>query len=507
MDLNLCLKVLDAEQIRQADQFTIKNEPIHSIDLMERASEEFFKWFTAQFSLDYPIVIFCGTGNNGGDGLVICRLLNEAGYLVSLFCVGNPDAGSRDFKINYDFIQNYDIPQTVIDENNFPELGTNTIIIDAIFGSGLSRPISGIIADLINHLNKQPCAFRIAVDIASGLACNERYDEGAIMSATHTVSFQVPKLSLLLPENETQSGQLVIRSIGLIEEYIQSLSSSFYYSTEHFIGSFIRSRGKFSHKGTAGKNLLVAGGLGKMGAAVLASKACLRSGAGLLTVHSPGCGVNILQNSVPEAMVIVDEQEDLISNMHSLSGYDTIGIGPGIGKDKLTAQAMSQILDQFDKPIVIDADALNILSDNKEWIKKIPKGSVLTPHPGEFKRLVGEWNDDYERLDKQIRFCAEHDLIVLLKGANSSICNSDGTVIFNSTGNPGMATGGSGDVLTGIITALLGQGYSGYESAVLGGYLHGLSGDLYIRKNAEESLVASDLIEFLSRAIRKVSRR
>lgn len=507
MDLNLCLKVLDAEQIRQADQFTIKNEPIHSIDLMERASEEFVKWFTAQFSADSPVVIFCGTGNNGGDGLVICRLLNEAGYMVSLFCVGDPDSGSRDFKINYDYIQNYDIPQTVIEEGNFPELTTGTIIIDAIFGSGLSRPVVGLIADLINHLNEQPCGFRVAVDIASGLGCNERFEEGAVMLATHTVSFQVPKLSLLLPDNEKQSGQLVIKSIGLVEEYIQSLSSSFYYSTEEFIKSFIRSRGKFSHKGTAGKNLLVAGGLGKMGAAVLTSKACLRSGAGLLTVHAPGCGINVLQNSVPEAMVIVDEQNHLISNMNSISEFDVIGVGPGIGTDKMTTLAINQILDQFDRPMVIDADALNILSESKEWIEKIPKGSVLTPHPGEFRRLVGDWNDDYERLDKQIRFCAEHDLIVLLKGANSSICNSDGTVIFNSTGNPGMATGGSGDVLTGIITALLGQGYSGYESAVLGAHLHGLSGDLYVGKYTEESLIASDLIDFLPEAFRKVSGR
>ncbi|MEP3388248.1 MAG: NAD(P)H-hydrate dehydratase, partial [Reichenbachiella sp.] len=213
------------------------------------------------------------------------------------------------------------------------------------------------------------------------------------------------------------------------------------------------------------------------------------------------------QNSVPEAMVIVDEQDHLISKMNSISEYDVIGVGPGIGTDKMTTLVISQILDQFDLPMVIDADALNILSENKEWIEKIPKGSVLTPHPGEFRRLIGDWNDDYERLDKQIRFCAEHDLIVLLKGANSSICNSDGTVIFNSTGNPGMATGGSGDVLTGIITALLGQGYSGYESAVLGAHLHGLSGDLYVRKYTEETLIASDLIDFLPEAFRKVSGR
>ncbi|SMD36542.1 NAD(P)H-hydrate epimerase [Reichenbachiella faecimaris] len=504
MDFNFCLKVLDAEQIRQADQFTIKNEPIHSIDLMERASEEFARWFTALFDKNMPVVIFCGTGNNGGDGLVICRLLNDAGYTVSLFCVGDPDSGSRDFKINYDIIQNYDIPQTVIDKSNFPTLGKDTVIIDAIFGSGISRPITGLIADLINHLNAEPCEYRVAVDIASGLGCNHRFEGGAIMNASHTVSFQVPKLSLFLPQNENQSGELIIKSIGLVEEYIQSLSSNYYFSTPAFVRSFVKHRSKFSHKGRAGKNLLVAGSHGKLGAAILAGKACLRSGAGLLTIHTPGCGQNVLQNSVPEAMIVVDEHDKLISNMESISAFDVIGIGPGIGTDKLTASAVNQILDQFDKPMVIDADALNILSENNNWVEKIPQGSVLTPHPGEFKRLVGDWSDDYDRLNRQIEFCTKHKVVVLLKGANTSISNPEGIVVFNSTGNPGMATAGSGDVLTGIITALLGQGYSGFEAALLGAHLHGLAGDLFVRKNAEESLIASDLLEYLPRAMRKV---
>lgn len=504
MDFNLCLKVLDAEQIRQADQFTIKNEPIHSIDLMERASEEFTRWFTGLFDTSIPVVIFSGTGNNGGDGLVICRLLNDAGYTVSLFCVGDPDSGSRDFKINYDFIQNYDIPQTVINKDNFPTLGKDTVIIDAIFGSGLSRSITGLIADLINHLNAEPCEYRVAVDIASGLGCDRRFEGGAIMNASHTVSFQVPKLSLLLPQNEDQSGELVIRSIGLVEEYIQSLSSNYYFATLPFIKSFVRHRSRFSHKGRAGKNLLVAGSHGKMGAAILAARACLRSGAGLLTIHTPGCGQNILQNSVPEAMAIIDDHNAIVSNMKSISGFDVIGVGPGLGTDKMTAKAFKQILDQFDRPMVIDADALNILSENKDWIAQIPAGSVLTPHPGEFKRLVGGWSDDYERLNKQIEFCAKHQVVVLLKGANTSICNPEGVVVFNSTGNPGMATGGSGDVLTGMITALVGQGYDGFEAALLGAYMHGLSGDLYVKKHAEESLVASDLLEYLPKAMRKI---
>lgn len=504
MDFNLCLKVLDAEQIRQADQFTIKNEPIHSIDLMERASEEFVSWFTECFDREFPVVVFCGTGNNGGDGLVICRLLSEAGYTVSLFCIGNPEAGSRDFKINFDYIQNYNIPQTIINEGNFPSLSKDSVIVDAIFGSGLSRPVTGRYADLINHLNAEPCEHRVAVDIASGLGCDQNFENGAVMNVTHTVSFQVPKLSLLLPDNECNSGELIIRSIGLIEEYIQSLPSNYYYSTPAFIRSFLKSRGKFIHKGKVGKNLLVAGAFGKMGAALLAGKACVRAGAGLLTIHAPGCGSHILQTGLPEAIVSADPEKQLITRVNELDSYDVVAVGPGIGKNKLTAQALKSILQGFSKPMVIDADALNILAENQDWLTMIPEDSVLTPHPGEFKRLVGNWENDYERLEKQIEFSKKYKVIVLLKGAHSSVCNSHGTVLFNSTGNPGMATGGSGDVLTGVIAALLGQGYGGFESAILGAYLHGLAGDLFARKKAEESLIASDLIDLLPKAIRKV---
>lgn len=506
MDLNLCLKVLDAEQIRQADQFTIKNEPIHSIDLMERASEEFVHWFTERFRKSHPVVVFCGTGNNGGDGLVICRLLNSAGYTVSLFCIGDPGKGSRDFKINFDYIQNYDIPQTDLDSGELPVLGKDTIVIDAIFGSGLSREVTGRYAEVIQHVNTQPCEIRVAVDIASGLGCDRRFAGGAIMKATHTVSFQVPKLSLLLPDNEDHSGELIIKSIGLIEEYIQSLSSSYYFSSLRFVRSFVKPRAKFLHKGRAGRNLLVAGGIGKMGAALLASRACLRSGAGLLTVHTPTCGLEVLQIGIPEAMISIDKNDNMVSGVSNLEAFDVIGVGPGIGTNAATAKAIGDLLKKFDRPMVLDADALNILSENRSWLEDIPAGSVITPHPGEFKRLVGEWSDDYDRLQKQIEFAKKYNIVVLLKGAYSSICNPKGVVIFNSTGNPGMATGGSGDVLTGIITALIGQGYSAFESAVLGAYLHGMSGDLYAKKNTEESLVASDLVEYLPKALQKLTK-
>jgi NAD(P)H-hydrate epimerase len=506
MDINLCLKILNAEQIRKADQFTIKNEPIPSIDLMERASETLVDWFVQHFSKDHPVAIFCGTGNNGGDGLVIARLLNNRNYNVEIHCIGSPASRSRDFKINFDYIQDYITPNIIKDKDAFPQYGKDTVIIDAIFGSGLSRPVQGLYEQLINHLNELPSKNKIAVDLASGLSCEKRFNEGAIMKVSHSVSFQAPKLSQILPQNDSYTGELAIENIGLNEEFIQSLPSDYYYGTPTFISSILKKRKKYAHKGSIGKNLIIAGSLGKMGAAVLSGRACMKAGAGLLTMHVPTCGLNVLQTSTPEAMVTIDEHSDYVTKIENLKSYDAIGVGPGIGTHPETHRVIKSLLNTCEQPIVIDADAINILAKNKDWIASLPKGSILTPHPGEFERLVGKWENDYERLRLQKDFCLAHKVTVVLKGAHTSICDENGTIVFNSTGNPGMATGGSGDVLTGFITAFSGQGYKSFESAILGVYLHGLAGDLYANEYSEETLIASEIINFLPLAFRNVSK-
>ncbi|MFT7033387.1 MAG: hydroxyethylthiazole kinase-like uncharacterized protein yjeF, partial [Cyclobacteriaceae bacterium] len=324
-----------------------------------------------------------------------------------------------------------------------------------------------------------------------------------IIECDETISFQIPKLAFYLPQNNKYVGQLTIVDIGLNTEFIDDQKSQLFIVTKEYVQSILKNRNIYTHKGSMGRNLLIAGSKGKMGAAILSVRACLRSGAGLVTAYIPECGYNILQTASPESMVITDPMEDIISHMPSVENYNSIGIGPGIGTSEPTVKVLRSLLADAEQPLVLDADALNIISKNN-LMELIPENSVLTPHPGEFERLVGKWSDDYERLDKQIELSRKRKIVILLKGAYSSISDSQGKVCFNTTGNPGMATAGSGDVLTGIITSLIGQGYKSYEAAILGSYLHGLAGNLFVSTASEEGLVASDLIKLLPKAFSEV---
>ncbi|UXP32848.1 NAD(P)H-hydrate dehydratase [Reichenbachiella agarivorans] len=504
MNLNLCLKILDAKQIRQADLRTIQSEPIASIDLMERASEAFVTLFVAKYRVDRPVKVFCGTGNNGGDGLAIARMLLAYNYQVEVYIIGDPDQGSPDFAINYRFVQTQLTPRSLTDSASFPVLESKDLVIDAIFGSGLSRPIIGFYGELIEYINQSDAKEVVAVDIASGLGCSQTFIGGSVMQVTRTITFQSPKLSQLLPSHATFTGELKIVDIGLDWQFIAGLPSDSYFLTRCFIQSILRTRGKYIHKGEAGRCLIVAGSHGMMGAAVLSAKACMRSGTGLLTMCVPRCGVDIVQVSVPEVLVITSDGDERMEGYVAIDSFDAIGIGPGIGTDASTAETLLSVLQSSNQPMVLDADALNILSQNPSWLEFIPKDSVLTPHPGEFKRLVGQWQDDYHRLDLQKALAKQYSIYVLVKGAHTTIACPDGTVFFNSTGNPGMATAGSGDVLTGMITSFLGQGYSSLEAVLIACYVHGLAGDIYARTHAEQSLIASDIIDNISFSLRSI---
>jgi len=508
MDLNSCLKVLNSEQIRQADQFTINNEPIASIDLMERASKTFVHSFVKVFTDGSQVMVVCGTGNNGGDGLVIARLLSAYNFEMEVFVIGDPEKGSRDFQVNFEIILGFLKPIKIKTVRDFPVFEKDAIVIDAIFGSGLSRSVSGIYGQLIDHINQSPCDQIVAVDIASGLGSDEVFPKGKIIEVSHTFSFEVPKLSLLLPQNEQYSGQVTIESIGLNKEYMNTLESSYYVLTHEFIATRLKDRNIFMHKGQAGRALIYAGEKGSMGAAILAGRACMKSGSGLLTIYAPQSENTIVQLGVPEA---ISRAYTPKSGLPDLSTFDCIGIGPGIGVSDASWNRLRSIIDHppAGRPLVLDADAINILSKDQKLLGKLPKNTILTPHPGEFRRLVGAWKDDYHRLQLQKQFSAKYNVIVLLKGANTSISNpsSGGQVFFNPTGNPGMATGGSGDVLTGIIVGLLAQGYEPLEATLLGVWLHGLAGDIYVDEFGPESLVASDLINYLPAAFQAVRRQ
>lgn len=492
-------KILSSEQIRKVDQFTIQNQPIASIDLMEKASKAFVSWFLKKHGVRNLIKVFCGTGNNGGDGMVISRLLIEYGCEVEVYLIGSISNGTEDFRINLERLKKMHNPVELKKEEDFPVLSQNDLILDALFGSGLTRPVKGLHFSLINHINASGTTKVIAVDIASGLYSDQNASGEMSVKCTETVTFQIPKLAFYLPQNDESTGDLFVVDIGLDQNYIAGQKTDHYLITPEFIKSIFKTREKYTHKGKMGRNLIIAGSKGKIGAAVLTTRACLRAGAGLVTVYLPECGYEIIQGAAPEAMVITDADQNELTHIPDIERYNAIGVGPGIGRSKATVEALITLLKRANQPLVLDADALNIIAE-EGLMEFVPENSILTPHPREFKRLVGDWNNDFERLDKQIEFSKKYKVVLLLKGAHTSISNIDGKVIFNTTGNPGMATGGSGDVLTGIVIGLFGQGYDSLEATLLGAYLHGLAGNLYAKENSEEGLIAGDLIEFLPKS-------
>ena len=499
------MKILSSPQIRKADQFTIENEPIPSIKLMERAAKGFTDWFVRYYPKKGCVHVFCGTGNNGGDGMAICRLLIASGWKVVPYII-NPDARmSVDFKMNYLTLREmHEVKKIATKDDLEIDFKKEDKIIDAIFGSGLTRKISGIYGYVIQAINQSDCEI-ISVDIPSGLYADKPSTSKQIVQADHTVSFQLPKLAFLMPENGSYVKNFHTVNIGLHEDFLEKESTDYYYIQKSSIKNHFNERPRHSFKNQFGHALLISGSYGKMGACTLAARSCLRTGAGLLTVHVPKCGYEIVQVAIPEAMVSVDSEMRFIQNIPDVSSYSAIGIGPGIDTNIYTADAIDQLFNSYKKPIVIDADAINLIAQHKDLQNKIPENSILTPHPGEFKRLVGNWENDFDRLSIQQEWSKKHSVIIILKGSYTSVSLPIGKVFFNSTGNPGMATAGSGDVLTGMVTSLLAQGFSPENAAMSAVFLHGLAGDLAKEKLGESSLVGGDIIDHISDALKHMT--
>ncbi|NIJ52059.1 NAD(P)H-hydrate dehydratase [Dyadobacter arcticus] len=491
------MKILNVSQIRELDAYTIKHEPVSSLDLMERASNAFAGWFTNQFVNTRPVHIFCGKGNNGGDGLAIARILSIKSYDVRVTIIDYTSNASEDFQSNLLRLKDHLQPIHLQSMEDFPGIPANVVCIDALLGSGLSRPVEGILAEVIIKLNGLPNKL-VSIDIASGLYADQpNQKEDIIIEPDFTVAFQVPKLAFMLPQNAKFTGDWHLVNIGLSQEYIEKTETPYHYTEKSDAETIIRPRDKFSHKGTFGHALLIAGSYGKMGAAVLSGKACLRSGVGLLTMHLPSCGNDIIQISIPEAMALTDSDAKFITELPDLETYSAIGIGPGIGQNIMTAKMLETLLETAKVSVILDADALNLLSQNRALYDKLPENTILTPHPKEFQRLAGDSINEYDRLEIGRDFALKYKVIICLKGANTAVILPNGDVHFNSTGNPGMATGGTGDVLTGIITSLLAQKYSPAEAAILGVYQHGSAGDRAAEKKGQSALIASDVVDYL----------
>ena len=475
------MKIFPSSSIKKLDAYTIEHEPISSIDLMERAATALTKAITQRWTPQTPVIVFAGPGNNGGDALAVARMMAEKEYDVEVYLFNTKGELSADCQTNKEQIaamrnvKFHEISTQFVP----PTLTAEHLVIDGLFGSGLNKPLSGGFAAVVKYINSSPATV-VSIDIPSGLMGEENTFniKSNIIRADYTYSLQLPKLAFLFAENAEFVGKWELLDIQLSQEAIKQSETNYELTEAEDIRTLIKPRKQFAHKGNFGHALLIAGSKGMAGASILSARACLRSGVGLLTVHAPLCNCTILQTSVPEAMVESDADESCFAVPTDTDDYQAIAIGPGLGKSEETETALLEQLQHCQTPAVLDADALNILANHRHALTHLPKGSILTPHPKELERLVGKCQDSYERLTKACELAKNANVHIILKGAYSAIITPEGKCYFNPTGNPGMATGGSGDVLTGVILALLAQGYDTDAAARIGTYVHGLAGDI-----------------------------
>ncbi|MCI1778556.1 MAG: NAD(P)H-hydrate dehydratase [Bacteroidales bacterium] len=505
-------KLFTTSQITEIDRLTILKEPVADIDLMERASMRMAGWMYEHLPENKILWFFVGPGNNGGDALAVARMMADrtmsAGrnYACRVFLACSPAKlkGSpavnlsrlqKQDKVDLEFISSdAEIPEKSI------EIPDDVIVIDGLFGSGLNRKVSGPYRKIIDSINRSHAAV-ISIDIPSGLfgEDNSKNDLSGIVKADYTLTLEFPKICFFFPEHEDITGKITVLPIGLHPKAIDSINTSFFHLDRETVRSKRITRKIFSNKGTYGHALLIAGSEGKAGAAILSAEACLRGGAGLLTVHLPRPLVTLMQSAVPEAMCSADPSDTVFSEVPDCSRFSAIGAGPGIGRNERTAEALKNLLQKTSK-LVLDADALNIISDHPELLNLLPENTILTPHPKEFERLAGKWEDSWTRLCMQRDLSKKYKVIVVLKDARTSISLPNGEVWFNTTGNPGMATAGSGDVLTGLILGLLAQQYSPKDAALTAVYLHGRAGDLAEKETGQEALLSGDLPHYFGKA-------
>lgn len=509
------MKILSSVQLKSVDAYTIEHEPVSSIQLMERASRAVADKICARWGNETPVIIFAGPGNNGGDALAIARIMGEKGYKIKVYLFNTAGTLSPDCLTNKQRLADFqEVRRSTFGASNVeltevtsqftpPHLNQGDLVIDGLFGTGLSRPLNGGFASVVKYINSSPSTI-VSIDVPSGLMCEDNtYNVmNHIIRASYTYTIQFPKLAFFFAENEQYVGEWEVLDIGILDPENEDTQTPFFFTERTDIKPMLLTRSRFAHKGSVGHALLVAGKKGMAGAAVLSARACLRGGIGKLTIRTSECNTRILQTAVPEAVLSIDPDPNCFSQSFDTGDYDALAIGPGIGTSSNSVQAFIEQVSMAKCPVVIDADALNILGSHRGWIAQLPRRSILTPHKKELFGLISTTRNSYEELIRTRELAVRQQVYILIKGAYSAIVTPEGNVYFNSTGNPGMATAGSGDVLTGIILALLGQGYVPEAAIRLGVYLHGLAGDIAVEDLCHEGLIASDLVEYLPKAFK-----
>lgn len=505
------MKLPNALQMKELDEFTIQKRNIQSIELMEEAASKAASFIFSRYNdNDRPVTVFAGPGNNGGDGLAVARLMHGHGFTnIQVYLFNTNNSISEDCSANAERLKNEcpEIQFTEVTQTfEAPSLSSKTLVIDALFGTGINKPLSGGYAALVKLINSTRAEV-ISLDMPSGLMCEDNTfnSPSSIIRAKYTLTFGLPKLALILADNQRYAGEVHVLDINLAYEGLNDMDINFFISEPEEIRRLLKGRPKYGHKGTFGNGLLIAGKYGMAGAAVLAAKACLTSGAGKVTIHTPKKNNDILQIAVPEAVLQHDADDNIFTESVRTDHFQSVAIGPGLGTEKKTALALIEQISHTNVPLIIDADAINILGDHKGWIQQVPKNTIFTPHQEEMKRLGICNSDSYSVLLEAINMAQRYHFFIILKGHYTAICTPGGCVHFNPTGNSGMATAGSGDVLTGIILALTAQKYTTENACLLGTYLHGLAGDLAAQEKGEYSVTASDIITKLPEAFKTLN--
>jgi NAD(P)H-hydrate epimerase len=516
------MKIFTSGQIAEIDKVTLEKQHLSEYDLVARVAKRLFRWLRENIQLkNRRVFLFAGAGNNGNDVISLATMLGGKNIICDLFMMA-PDkkkfSYTRKELMEELYLFGTVHMKEVFDISDVPEIPSGALVIDGLFGTGLNKPVEGLYAEVIEKINESSATV-VSVDLPSGLMTEIKSSSKHIVRAHHTLTLEFPKLSLFHRENHEYTGTWSVVDIGLDEQTKEETSTPYFMIDSGVVEALLRRRDKYSHKGNYGHGFLIAGSYGMAGSAVLAAKGALRSGLGLLTVHVPRRLYDIMQISVPEAICTLDSSENVFTSCFGrgsfgynsdaygtdLDRYSAVAVGPGIGKAPETVNALSDILAKCDAPMVIDADAINIISSHKDMLGMIPENSVLTPHPKEFARIAGEYSDSRDGAEMQMKFSAENKVTVVLKGAHTSVSTPDGKLWFNSTGNPGMATAGSGDVLGGVILGLMTQGMEPGDAAVAGTYIHGLAGDIATSRIGEASLIAGDIVESLGEAFVKAS--
>lgn len=502
------MKILSCTQQREADAYTIEHNSILSINLMEKAAGLITDAICKRWDKSHRMVVFAGPGNNGGDAVAVARMLHLKNYQVQVILFNITGVLSDDCLTNVKRLQECGFTNYTEVSSQFdpPKLISNDVVIDGLFGAGINKPLSGGFAAVVQYINASQAKV-VSIDMPSGLMGedNSRNIRQNIIKADLTLTIHMPKLSFLFAENEDITGEWEVLDIGINREYENNAESNYEITEMNDVKKMLRPRKKFAHKGSFGHGVLIAGSYGMGGAAVLAARSCMKCGIGLLTIHTPVCNHQLLQMSIPEAMTQDDIDERFFAEPIELDNYQVLGIGPGLGQEDFTAQAIIDQISSSYIPTVIDADALNAFSSNRNYLNRIPKKSILTPHVKELERLVGRCSNTFERIQKAKDLASYLHCYIVLKGAWTVVITPEGKCYFNPTGNPGMATAGSGDVLTGILTSLLAQGYTPEEACRLGTYVHGLAGDIAAERNGEISMSATDIVNALPEAWKKLT--